>query len=335
MEPLVFEPFLRPQPWGGTRLRHFGKKLDVHGLPIGESWELSGHPVHISQVASGPLSGMSLAELWERWRIDLAGPCYVGPERFPLLIKLLDCEEPLSVQVHPSDRYALSMGLPDPGKCEAWVVLESSPSARLDAGLREGVDSAELQQSLVDGTVDRCLNQLRPETGDCLFLPSGTVHSARGGVVLVEVQPTSDVTFRLFDWDRRDRRGQPRALHREQGLQSVDWALGPLDFVRSATTLPLAKGASLTLLLSTSKFELHRYDLSRAYTPRELVHRMSFWVVTAGSVELRTSTGGKWNFGPGGSVLVPAAASAIEWNPESEHASLIAVTLGPEFESRE
>jgi mannose-6-phosphate isomerase len=334
MEPLVFEPFLRPQVWGGQRLTHFGKDLPGGEALIGESWELSGHPLHVSRVASGPCAGRTLSELWARQREAIAGPRYHGPERFPLLIKLLNCEEPLSVQVHPGDADAKRLGLAEPGKCEAWVVLETSSNSRLDAGLKEGVDRVELEQRLRDGTVDECLNHLTPEVGDCLYLPSGTVHSARGGVVLVEVQPASDSTFRLFDWNRLDTSGHARPLHREKGLSVVDWALGPLGFVDSATTLPLGTGATITQLLSTSKFQLHRYDLKRAYSPKSLVGRLVAWVVIYGEVTLHSANSAQvLSLSSGQTVLVPASAGAVEWTPTGNRVSLLAVTLGPEFEA--
>jgi len=332
MEPLVFEPFLRPQVWGGNRLAHFGKHLPAGKSGIGESWELSSHPLHISRVAHGSLAGCTLADLWDTQRESLVGPRYVGPERFPLLIKLLNCEEPLSVQVHPGDGESKRLGLSDPGKCEAWVVLETSSEARLDAGLKAGVDRAEFERRLNDGSVDLSLNHLTPDLGDCLYLPSGTVHSARGGVVLVEVQPSSDSTFRLYDWERLDARGHARPLHRERGLDVIDWSLGPLGFVNSATTLPLASGVSVTLLLATPKFDLNRYDLRSAYSPQDLAGRMVAWVVTGGEAELRSS-GQSLLLKRGQTVLVPASAGAVEWIPNEDRVSLIAVTLGPEFES--
>ena len=332
MEPLVFEPFLRPQVWGGNRLAHFGKLLPAGKCAIGESWELSCHPLHISRVSQGPLKGSPLSDLWDQRRREIAGPRYIGPDRFPLLVKLLNCEDPLSVQVHPGDHESKRLGMSDPGKCEAWVVLETSCEARLDAGLKTEVDRVEFERRLNGGTVDLCLNHLVPDLGDCLYLPSGTVHSARGGVVLLEVQPSSDSTFRLYDWDRRDAKGHARPLHRERGLDVIDWSLGPLGFVDSATTLPLAGGASVTLLLATPKFNLNRYDLRKAYAPKDLAGRMVAWVVVSGEAILR-SAGRSLSLKRGETVLVPASAEGVEWVPTDECVSLIAVTLGPEFES--
>ncbi len=334
MDPLVFEPFLRPQVWGGRRLAHFGKTLPASEDLIGESWELSGHPLHISCVACGPLAGVLLSELWSTQREAMVGSRYRGPERFPLLIKLLNCETPLSVQVHPGDAAALRLELADPGKSEAWVVLEASAVSRLDAGLREGVDRAEFERHLQAGTVDRCLNHLTPVSGDCLYLPSGTVHRARGGLVLAEIQPSSDATFRLFDWNRLDLDGQARPTHQEQGLDVIDWTLGPLGFVESATTLTLASGVTITWLLSTPQFQLNRYELRRAYASKELAGRMAAWVILDGQAELR-SAGQTLNLQRGQTVLVPASAGVVEWIPTSARLSLVCVTLGPQFEASE
>jgi mannose-6-phosphate isomerase len=334
MQPLVFEPFLRPQIWGGRRLAHFGKQLPAGDLPIGESWELSGHPLHVSQVHTGDYAGTSLDQLWDHEGRELAGPNYRGPERFPLLIKLLNVEGPLSVQVHPGDRDSQRLGLSDPGKSEAWVVLEAQPGAELFAGLRPGTDRREFESRLRDGTVEACLNRLEPEVGDCLYLPSGTVHSARGGVVLVEVQPSSDATFRLHDWNRLDSRGHARPLHREKGLEVIDWNLGPLGFVKSATTLPLAGGVSVTLLLDTPKFQLNRYDMQAPWALNDLRGRMSAWVVIEGQGQLETSSQ-TLALSRGQTVLVPASCGPATWQLVDGPLSALCVTLGDEFLSTE
>ena len=333
MQPLVFEPYLRPQIWGGTRLAHFGKNLPPEDKLIGESWELSGHPLHVSLAHWGEYDGSDLGYLWRHHRDELAGPFECDDSRdspFPLLIKLLNVEAPLSVQVHPSDRDSVRMGLSEPGKSEAWVVLEAQPGAELFAGLRPGTDRHEFESRLRDGTVEDCLNRLVPEVGDCLYLPSGTVHTARGGVVLVEVQTCSDATFRLHDWNRLDSRGHARPLHREKGLEVIDWQLGPLGFVKSATTLPLASGVSVTMLLDTPKFQLNRYDLQSAWSPRDLAGRMVAWVVIGGEATLKTRNQ-SLPLRTGQTVLVPASAGTCEWVPTGDAVSLISVTLGPEF----
>lgn len=327
MEPLVFEPYLRPQIWGGRRLADWGQSLPAGNVQIGECWELSGHPLHTSCVFRGPLTGTTLRELWSTERRALVGddPKLLSSDRFPWLVKLLNCEAPLSVQVHPGPHHARQLGLTDPGKSEAWVVLESSPTARIYAGLRSGVDRPQFEKALAAGLVVQQLHTLHPEVGDCLYLPSGTIHSAQGGLVLLEVQSTSDATFRLWDWERVDATGKSRPLHREQGLELVDWSLGPLGFGPSATMLPLAPGVTRTQLVACPEFQLHRYELQAGHRPTELSGKMTVWFVTAGAVGLRCENFPMQTISRGQTVLVPATSPPIGWDVSEGPASLIAV----------
>jgi mannose-6-phosphate isomerase len=228
MGPLRFHPWLRPMPWGGRLLvDRFGKPAPGDG-PLGESWEVSDHPLHRSVAAAGPLAGRSLHDLLRQRPGDLLGRA-AGPDpTFPWLIKLLDARDRLSVQVHPDDEAARRLRPGECGKTEAWLVLDAAPGSRIWAGLRPGVGEQELREALERGTVADCLPAFAPRPGDCVFLPAGTVHAVGGGVLLAEVQQTSDATFRLFDWDRRDAAGRPRALHVEEALASIDWGQGPV-----------------------------------------------------------------------------------------------------------
>ncbi len=329
MEPLVFEPYLRPQIWGGRRLADWGKHLPSHEMRVGECWELSGHLLHASRVSDGPLAGRSVSELWTTERPSLAGddPGLLASDRFPWLVKLLNCEAPLSVQVHPSQRHAKQWGLSEPGKSEAWVVLHAEPDAVIHAGLRTGIERTAFEASLAASRVEESLNRLSPEAGDCLYLPSGTVHSAQGGLVLLEVQSTSDATFRLWDWDRLDERGHARPLHRETGLDLVEWGLGPLDFVRAATTLPLGAGVTRTQLIDCPEFVLHRYDLTRDHRPTELAGKLAVWFVAAGSVTLQSGAMPPRTLMRGQTVLVPATSRPIHWEVPPEGATLLEFSL--------
>ncbi len=230
--PLHFESFLRPMVWGGRRLAAvLGKRLPGDG-PYGEAWEVSDHPVHSSRVDRGPLAGRALRDLMRERRDDLLGCHAPRPERFPLLVKLLDANDWLSVQVHPDDEAVRRLWPGEGGKTEAWLVLDAGPHSRVYAGLRPGVDKRRLCAALANGTVAECLHGFTPRPGDCLFLRAGTVHAVGGGVLLAEVQQTSDATFRLFDWGRVDGAGRARPLHVEQALACIDWGQGPVEPVR-------------------------------------------------------------------------------------------------------
>jgi mannose-6-phosphate isomerase len=227
-----FRPFLRPLVWGGRRLAHaLGKELPT-AEAYGESWEVSDHPSHRSAVADGPLRGRTIRDLMEQSTADLFG-CATGPTVFPWLVKYLDARDWLSVQVHPDDEKARRLSPGEGGKTEAWFILDAEPDSRVYAGLRPDVDERRLRQALSAGSVAECLQHFRPQPGDCLFLPAGTVHAVGGGVLMAEVQQTSDATFRLFDWNRRDDQGRARPLHIEQALACIDWRAGPVEPVRA------------------------------------------------------------------------------------------------------
>jgi mannose-6-phosphate isomerase len=219
--------------WGGRRLGEVLGKPLPGSEPYGEAWEVSDHASHQSRVARGPLAGRSLRELMRHWREPLLGKAGHNGEAFPLLVKLLDASDWLSVQVHPSDDKVAQLWPGEGGKTEAWFILDAAPGSRVYAGLKPGVDAAILRQALSQGSVAECLHSFQPRPGDCLFLPAGTVHAVGGGVLMAEVQQTSDATFRLFDWNRLDASGKPRTLHLEQALACIDWERGPVEPVRA------------------------------------------------------------------------------------------------------
>jgi mannose-6-phosphate isomerase len=212
--PICFAPWLRPMPWGGDHLAQL-LELPATGAPIGEAWLLSDHALHQSQVKDGPWAGQTLRSLLRQHGQALLGKkC----ERFPLLIKLLDARENLSVQVHPDDESARQWAPHEGGKTEAWTVLASEPEGAIYLGLKRGMDKQVLARELLTGNAAACLERVAPRAGETYFVPAGTVHALGQGVMVLEVQQTSDATFRLYDWGRVDPDGRPRALHLEAGL---------------------------------------------------------------------------------------------------------------------
>ena len=200
--PLTFEPVLRDYMWGGRRLeRLFGRALPP-GITA-ESWEVSAHPSSPTAVAHGPLRGLTLPEVVERLGADLLG-ANVAPSAngsgFPLLVKLLDANLRLSVQVHPDDAYALSHG-GDLGKTEMWYVLYAAPGAGIIYGLQEGVTREEFARAVSEGALDRVLRHVTVRAGDAICVPAGTVHALLSGLVVAEIQENSDTTYRVYDWD--------------------------------------------------------------------------------------------------------------------------------------
>ena len=233
--PLRFEPLLRRYIWGGRRLATLlGKSLPA-GEDFAESWELVDHQQGQSVVQFGPLQGLSLHDLCQRFGEELLGAGN-GGSGFPLLFKFIDAQQDLSLQVHPDDQAAATLDPPDRGKTEAWVVLHADPDSRLYAGLRPGVDRQRLETELSGGDIEKCLQCFRPQPGDCFLIKAGLVHAIGSGLVIAEIQQSSDTTFRLHDWNRVGADGQPRPLHLEQALEVIDFEAEPIvrqDSIRS------------------------------------------------------------------------------------------------------
>jgi mannose-6-phosphate isomerase len=284
--------------WGGRKLEEFGKQLPS-AERYGESWEISAHSLAVSRVQEGPLAGTTLTDLCENHWEELFGKRPKGDGKFPLLIKLLDCHELLSIQVHPDDQLAAQILGDELGKTEAWIILDVGPEGRVFAGLKEGVTREILQQHLQAGTTDQCLHSFQPKVGDCLFLPAGTVHAVGGGVVMAEVQQSSDATFRLFDWNRVGSDGQPRALHIEESLAAINFAAGPQE--------PLVEHDPL---VSCRYFRLRKLILRTAVPPKG---ELSVYMILNGSAEL-AGAGYQRSFSRGETVLIPASASELAWS---------------------
>ena len=220
LHPLLFQPVYRRYLWGGRRFAtRLGRELPP-GDDFAESWEVVDRAGDQSVVAAGPLAGRSLGELVRGSGPSLLGR-HAGLASFPLLFKFLDACHDLSVQVHPDDARAATLVPPDKGKTEAWYVIDAAPGARLWAGLRAGVDRAALETALRAGRMDEVLHAVEPRAGDCIFVPAGTVHAIGAGLLVAEIQQSSDVTWRLHDWNRTGPDGKPRALHVDAGLDAV------------------------------------------------------------------------------------------------------------------
>ena len=199
--PFRFEPLFRRYLWGGRRLQTvLGKTLGDEN-DYAESWEVVDHGNEQSVIQYGPMAGKNLREIVVKYGEQLLGQHHEQTQ-FPLLFKFLDAHHDLSVQVHPNDSQGALLEPPDLGKTEAWVIVEAEPEATVYAGLRPGVDRDVLSRAIADGTTKSCLHRFQAVVGDCIFIPSGTVHALGSGSVVAEIQQASDTTFRLFDWNR-------------------------------------------------------------------------------------------------------------------------------------
>ncbi len=217
--PLTFHPIFKERVWGGRKLEQLYGKALPPGVPIGESWEITDRPEGESVIINGPLAGKTLRWVMERHPDELLGKARAAHGRFPLLVKILDAREKLSLQVHPPTATAAQPG--GEPKTELWYVADAEPDAEIFAGLRRGVTRAGFERKIRDGTVADCFHRHHVRKGDAMFLPSGRVHALGGGNVIFEIQQNSDTTYRVFDWNRTGLDGKPRELHVPQALASI------------------------------------------------------------------------------------------------------------------
>ncbi len=224
MYPLKFEPIYKERIWGGKKMASLLQRKLPEGK-IGESWELSGYGGDVSRVANGALAGKDVNELMLNYREKLLGKTAARLREFPLLVKIIDANDKLSLQVHPGDSVLGN------GKTEAWYVAEAEAGARIIYGLKDGVDRAQLEQAMQEGRILDSIKTVAVKKGDLVFVPAGMIHALLEGVVVYEVQQSSDTTYRLYDYDRRAADGARRELHIGEALDSIDFAVGAsLDF---------------------------------------------------------------------------------------------------------
>lgn len=309
-QPIVFEPLFMERVWGGRRLEVlFNKRLPA-GLRIGEAWEIVDRADAQSVVHTGPLKGKTLHELWMDYREAVFGRQITSSSpRFPLLLKLLDAEDRLSVQVHPPARIAaLLQGEP---KTEMWYLADAQVDSSVYAGLKRGVTRTDFEEALRQGNVADLIHRIAVRRGDSVFIPSGRIHAIGGGSVIVEVQQNSDTTYRVFDWNRLGSDGKARSLHIEQSMEAIDF-----DDVEPGLVEPAGE-----VLVGCEDFIVEKWTLT---APRAAATIGEFAIFTclSGEVECAHS-----RFGPGDFFLVPAELSQAILNPVREGTTLLRTCL--------
>jgi mannose-6-phosphate isomerase len=304
---LLFEPLLVPRVWGGDFLKR--RVPDPPASPIGESWEISDQDPAVTSTAAG----WTLRDLMRDHPDDLAGPAALPstpagptPPRFPLLLKLLDAQENLSVQVHPDDDDAARLRPGATGKTECWYVLDAAPSARIYRGLAPGVTPQRFAEAAHRGETEGLIHSFPVSAGDAVLVPAGTIHAIGAGVRLIEIQQTSDVTFRVFDWNRLGFDGRPRELHLERAIEVMRWDSPGADLCQPADlSVP---GCRAREIASHPKLRVRALsDFSRGPVELDTAGR-SFHILTvvSGSARLETPEGAA-DRGTLDSALVPAA----------------------------
>lgn len=223
MYPLLFEPNLKPLVWGGHRLQPY-KRLEPTDQPIGESWEVSAVAGSESIISNGEYKGLRLTDLIERFGPEIMGEKVAQQygRTFPLLMKFIDAERDLSIQVHPNDEMAQRVH-GKLGKSEMWYVIDAKPGSYLYAGFKQTISPYEYQKRVEDGSITEVLAKHDVHTGDVFYLPAGRIHAICGGILLAEVQQSSDVTYRIFDYNRPGMDGKPRELHTALAAEALDY----------------------------------------------------------------------------------------------------------------
>ncbi len=307
MKALKFRPLLKQTIWGGSRIVPF-KHLNSSLQNVGESWEISGVPGNETVVDGGAYDGWKLGEVVAEKKADLVGKANYerfGNE-FPLLIKFIDAATPLSVQVHPNDETARKLGY-ERGKTEMWYVMDSDADASLLAGLKREMTPEEYKQSVADDTIIDGLCRYNVKEGDCFFLPAGRIHSIGKGCFLCEIQQTSDVTFRIYDFKRRDKNGNYRQLHTEQAALSIDYTVLP----SYQTQYQLQTDRSVALV-QCPYFKTFVYDVTHTST-LDIASLDSFLIliVVKGSGRITDNENNVYDVSAGDTLLFPATTKSL------------------------
>lgn len=307
MEPIKFEPLLKQTIWGGDKITKF-KRLGTDEPQVGESWEVSGVSGDVSVIANGPMKGRTLTEALAEMKDDLVGTENYKRfgDTFPLLIKFIDARQDLSIQVHPDDEKAQRRGMKN-GKTEMWYIMDSEPEAKLRSGLRKEITPDEYKRMVEDDTICDALAEYPVKEGDCFFIPAGRIHSIGAGCFLAEIQQTSNATYRIYDFKRKDKNGNYRELHTEQAAECIDYTVEQdyrTDYVPTKN-----QGVSL---VRCPYFNTAVYDLTEPMT-LDYSELDSFVILIGikGEAEITDDEGNKSNLREGETLLLPATTRTL------------------------
>ena len=311
--PLKIAPVFKQYIWGGSALKDKYNK-DIQDNFAAESWEISCHKDGMSLVAEGEFAGRTLNEVIMSDKANMLGDETM--EQFPLLVKLLDANDNLSVQVHPDDEYAAINENGSLGKTEMWYVVDAKPGAKLVYGLRDGVTKQQFADAIEQGTLEELLNYVSVKPGDAFFIPSKTLHAIGKGLLIAEIQQSSNTTYRVYDYNRIDAAGNKRELHTAKALDVT--SLEDVEGKERVVPVPYpADGAEAGVISLCEFFAVIRYRLYGKTTVVPPAKRFEMLVCTQGSAKLYYD-GGVMDIAPGDSVFVPAAMGAYSLEGECD-----------------
>lgn len=303
MEILKLQPCGKDYLWGGTRLRdEYGKKIDL--TPLAETWECSVHPDGPSVIANGEYRGQTLEEVLKRH------PKYLGTKvqngELPVLVKFIDAKKDLSVQVHPDDDYAQEHE-GDNGKTEMWYVIDAEDGSSLIYGFKHKVTEEILRKAVENGMLDKHLQKVEVHKGDTYFVPAGTVHGIGAGILIAEIQESSNVTYRVYDYDRVDKNGQKRELHFDKAVRVMNMDVAP-DVKQNPRLVKHYPGCSRELLCRCKYFETERIQVTKgfSFSVREESFQVLMCLDGYGQVETMDSDQKPMRFCKGETMFLPA-----------------------------
>ncbi len=320
--PLKFKPVYKDYVWGGDRIIKKYNRDEPSGV-YAESWEVSARAEGMSVVANGVFAGKSLVEMIKIFGTDLLGTS-VTDGKFPLLIKLIDSRQRLSVQVHPDDDNARFAG--GEPKTEMWYILDADAGAEVVAGLKPGVDEERLRQALRDGDVPDILNHVPISAGDAIYMPGGRVHSICEGSLILEVQQNSNTTYRLYDWERIGIDGKPRELHVNEALKAIKWGDAYKSRIYPDPPQMLGRNEFRTVVKSPY-FMMEWQCLREKHKETMSGEAFAVFFCDSGRAEIEWA-GGKMAFAPGTTVLLPATLPVCEITPVEPECHVLKISSG-------
>jgi mannose-6-phosphate isomerase len=319
--PLHFHPVYQTLVWGGQRLRPW--RADMPDGPIGESWDLADHERGMSVVSQGPWAGRTLGELTSQAGADLVGAGFRGGS-FPLMVKLIDATERLSLQVHPDLATSVKLGVGTDSKTECWVML--ADGGYLFQGMRPGTSREDFERALATRNVETTLNRFEARNRDVFFNEARTVHALGEGCLVYEVQQTCDVTYRVYDWDRLGLDGKPRPLHIAESLTTIDFARTGFGPIRPAWQGAETQGGAWRSLVTCASFALGQLRLAQGITVQRAQTDTCAAITCIEGQGVLSTEGGSLPIAAMQTILVPAAAQAWSVRSDSDRMDLLVAT---------
>jgi len=302
--PIKFKPVYKDYIWGGRYFEKFHR--DLPDGVIAESWELSCHKNGLSVALNGELAGKTLLEIIHADPKNILGTGFpLDCGEIPLLIKLIDANDRLSVQVHPDDNYA-AVYEGSLGKNEMWYIIDSKPGAKLVAGLKEGVTKEEFAQAIKENHIEECLLDIDVKPGDVINIPAGVVHAIGAGIVIAEIQQTSDTTYRVFDYNRVDSEGISRPLHLEKALEAIDFESGSRNVKCEGINVKVNENCDKVVFLANKYFACERYEVNGSFSEKCDGSKFYIFVCLEGTGSIEAGNIAV-DFNAGETVFIPAA----------------------------